>query len=176
MQHTKNALHLWKANMPHTPPLVLIVDDDWMNRELLQAHLSEYTCVTAPNGEKALEIALSQRPDLILLDLRLPGMSGYEVCTRLRAAPETERIPVLVISALDDDFSRQRAVDSGVDDFLARPFDGLTLHTRARALLRTKALGDELGRREAVLAAVLRDRLGAEAASALLDAYFNALG
>ncbi len=162
--------------MPHTPPLVLIVDDDWMNRELLQAHLSEYKALGAPNGEKALEIARSQHPDLILLDLRLPGMSGYEVCSQLRADIQTASIPVLVISALDDDASRQRAIEAGIDDFLTRPFDGLTLHTRVRALLRTKALSDEMGRREQILIEVLRARLGDDAASATLDAYYHALG
>jgi two-component system cell cycle response regulator len=162
--------------MPYTPPLILIVDDDWMNRDLLQAHLVEYTTVGAPNGEKALEIAHTQHPDVILLDLRLPGMSGYDVCVRLRADAATERIPVLVISALEDETSRQRAIDAGIDDFLSRPFDGLTLHTRVRALLRTKTLRDELDRRERVMEAVLRDRLGDEAAAATLDAYVAALG
>jgi CheY-like chemotaxis protein len=162
--------------MPQTPPLVLIVDDDWMNRELLQAHLSEYKTLGAPNGEKALEIARQQAPDLIMLDLRLPGMSGYEVCAQLRADPVTAPIPVLVISALEDDTSRQRAIDAGIDDFLSRPFDGLTLHTRTRALLRTKALGDELRQRERVLTEVLRARLGDETAAALLDDYWTALG
>jgi two-component system, cell cycle response regulator len=162
--------------MPHTPPLVLIVDDDWMNRELLQAHLAEYKTLGAPNGEKALELARTQHPDLILLDLRLPGMSGYEVCAQLRADSQTASIPVLIISALDDDTSRQRAIDAGIDDFLTRPFDGLTLHTRVRALLRMKALSDELLRREQILIEVLRARLGDDAASATLDAYFNALG
>jgi DNA-binding response OmpR family regulator len=132
---------------------VLIVDDEWMNREILQAHLENagYRALTANSGQKALELIASQPVDLVMLDVRMPGMSGYEVCAQLKAGESTRTIPVLLMTGLDGDDSKQEALQSGVDDFLMKPFDILTMLARIRSLLRIKQLSDILARREHLL-------------------------
>jgi DNA-binding response OmpR family regulator len=132
---------------------ILIVDDEWMNREILQAHLENagYNVLTANNGTKALEMVSEQSVDLIMLDVRMPGISGYEVCARLKADETARIIPVLLMTGLDGDDSKQEAIQAGVDDFLMKPFDTLTMLARIRSLLRIKQLNDELARREQAL-------------------------
>jgi DNA-binding response OmpR family regulator len=132
---------------------ILIVDDEWMNREILQAHLENagYTVLTANNGAKALEVVAAQSVDLVMLDVRMPGMSGYEVCVRLKSDEATRVIPVLLMTGLDGDDSKQEAVRAGVDDFLMKPFDTLTMLARIRSLIRIRQLNHELARREQAL-------------------------
>jgi two-component system cell cycle response regulator len=104
-------------------PIILVVDDDWMNRDLMQAHLTVagYEVVTANSGEKALQLVDAQMPDLILLDVRMHGMSGYDVCAHLKSQEATRHIPIIIVTALDKDEDYQRAVEVGADDFLPKP-------------------------------------------------------
>lgn len=111
----------------NNPPLILIVDDDWMSRELLQAHLDGYEVIMANNGEKALQMAVLRPPDLVIVDVRMPGINGYEFCVRLRANEVISHIPVLMLSALEGDEPRKRALESGANDLLAKPFDSVVL-------------------------------------------------
>ncbi|NWG17784.1 MAG: response regulator [Chloroflexi bacterium] len=154
-----------------SPPVVLVVDDDWMIREIIQAHLdyAGYTVLMAHSGEKALEITAQRTPDLVILDLRLQGIGGHEVCARLKADPRTRDSAVLITTAMDDDESRLRAVEAGADDFLPKPFDALVMLTRVKSLLRIKTLQDELRHRQQRLETILIRHVGAEAARRILD-------
>jgi CheY-like chemotaxis protein len=119
----------------NNPPLILIVDDDWMSRELLQAHLDGYQVLMANNGEKALQVAEANPPDLVIVDVRMPGISGYEFVARLRTNPIHQGIPVLMLSALEGEEPRQKALSVGANDLLNKPFDSLHLIARIRDLL-----------------------------------------
>ena len=119
----------------NNPPLILIVDDDWMSRELLQAHLDGYEVMMANNGEKALQMAVLRPPDLVIVDVRMPGISGYEFCVRLRADDVISHVPVLMLSALEGDEPRKRALESGANDILTKPFDSLVLMARVRSFV-----------------------------------------
>lgn len=136
---------------------ILIVDDDWMIREIMQTHLeyAGYTVLTAPSGEIGLELATTRVPDLVILDIRMQGMSGHEVAARLKAAPSTRNTAILITTAMDDDESRRRAVEAGADDFLAKPFDAIVMLTRVKSLLRIKTLQDELAHRRQQLRDIL---------------------
>lgn len=127
-------------------PLILVVDDDWMNREVMEAHLqaADYDVIVAHSGENALEMAFERPPDLILLDVRMQGLSGYEVCQRLKSNHATRYVPVVIVSALESDEDRLRAIRSGADDFVSKPYSSLVLLTRVKSLLRIKQLYDEL--------------------------------
>lgn len=146
-------------------PVILVVDDDWMNRDLLQAHLEAagYKVVTANSGEKALEIAAARTPDLIMLDVRMHGMSGYEVCARLKALESTQHVPVMIVTALDKDDDYLKAIEAGADDFLPKPFNSIIMLARIRSLLRIKTLYDRLR-------AVLRQHVAPETADQILAA------
>ncbi|MBN1966426.1 MAG: response regulator [Anaerolineae bacterium] len=113
---------------------ILIVDDDWMNREIVEAHLvaAGYRVATAASGEQALELVLSDLPDLVLLDVRLPGMEGYEVCRRLKSESHTRHVPVVMITALDTEADRRQALEAGADDTLIKPISSHTLLARIR--------------------------------------------
>lgn len=104
---------------------ILIVDDEYMNREILQAHLESngYRILMANNGTKALEAAVTRQPDLILMDVKMPDMTGFEVCYELRSRAETRHIPVLLVTALDDDETRGRSLRSGANGLLTKPYD-----------------------------------------------------
>lgn len=149
---------------------ILIVDDDWMIREIMQTHLeyAGYLVQTAPSGEIGLELATARTPDLVILDIRMQGMSGHEVCSRLKAAPATRNTAVLITTAMDDDESRRRAVEAGADDFLAKPFDAIVMLTRVKSLLRIKALQDELEQRERRLRHILTKHVNEETARLIL--------
>ena len=151
-------------------PLILVVDDDWMNRDLLQTHLqvAGYNVMTANSGEKALEIVGRQMPDLVLLDVRMHGMNGYEVCARLKGNEATRHIPVIIVTALDKDDDYQKAVEVGVDDFLPKPFNSILMLTRIRSLLRVKYQHDLLMQREERLRAVLDQYVAPETAAQIL--------
>lgn len=138
-------------------PVILIVDDDWMNREMMEAHLSaaSYRVCTAHNGEKALELAAKTPPDLVLLDIRMPDMNGYEVCRRLKNNQATRFTPVVMVTALQTDDDKLEAVEAGADDFLTKPFSSIMLLTRVKSLLRIKNLHDELEDRNRLLRRVL---------------------
>ena len=125
---------------------VLIVDDLFPNVKLLETKLSleYYDCLAAMNGRDALALAEKGLCDIVLLDVMMPGMDGYEVCRRLKTNPATAHLPVVIVTALDEPADRLRGLDAGADDFLTKPIDDTALFTRLRSLLRLKALTDEL--------------------------------
>ncbi len=125
---------------------ILVVDDIPANVKLLEARLlAEYFDVlTAEDGPKALSIVENTNVDLILLDIMMPGMSGFEVCERLKANPRTAHIPVVMVTALDQPSDRVRGLKAGADDFLTKPVNDLQLISRVKSLVRLKTLSDEL--------------------------------
>jgi len=125
---------------------VLIVDDLLPNIKLLEARLSAeyFNVVTATNGPEALELCRDGRCDIVLLDVMMPGMDGFEVCTRLKADPSTMHLPVVMVTALDQPTDRVRGLECGADDFLTKPVDELALIARVRSLTRLKIMLDEL--------------------------------
>ena len=134
-------------------PLVLVVDDNQQNRELLQAYLEDVDCraIPASDGPEALEILDKDPPDLILLDVMMPKMSGFEVCRRIKNDPKTSDIPVIMVTALNEFGDIERGIDSGTDDFLSKPVNKLELLTRVKTLLKLKHLTDKLQRTLAYL-------------------------
>jgi two-component system sensor histidine kinase/response regulator len=126
--------------------LLLVVDDDPVNAELLAELLAalDYRVVTAFSGAAALEVVRERRPDLVLLDIMMPGLNGYEVCRRLKEDPATAGIPVVFVTALSDTDDKVRAIEAGADEFLTKPFSRPVLVARVRSLLRLKRAGDEL--------------------------------
>jgi putative two-component system response regulator len=130
---------------PHVP-IVLVVDDGAANRELIEACLAGIDCEirTAEDGKTALRMIEAQAPDLVLLDVQMPGMDGYEVCTRIRARPRGALLPVVMITALDHTHDRVLALEAGADDFMSKPVERVELVARVRSALRLKALYDTL--------------------------------
>jgi len=131
---------------------ILVVDDVTMNVRLLEAKLAgEYFHVlTASSGEAALEMARAERPDLVLLDVMMPGMDGFEVCRRLKTNPATAEIPVVMVTALSEACDRVRGLEAGADDFLTKPVDDVALFARVRSLVRLKRMMEEWRLREEV--------------------------
>lgn len=129
---------------------VLVVDDVATNRLLLRAKLSAayYDVVVAEDGPRALELARSEQPDMVMLDVMMPEMDGFTVCARLKADPETAHIPVIMVTALDTAEERIRGLEAGADDFLSKPFNDLALFARVRSLMRMKMMFDELRLRD----------------------------
>ncbi len=132
---------------------VLIVDDNVQNLILLETHLSNqgYEVVTARNGMEALEKIRKDSIDLVLLDVMMPGMDGYEVCRRIKENEETRIIPVVMVTALKEMEDKIRGIEAGADDFLSKPYNKLELLTRVKSLLRVKKLNEELERAQNVL-------------------------
>jgi adenylate cyclase len=126
---------------------ILVVDDVEKNVKLLSDLLTfkGYAVVTASGGKDALDRVASERPDLILLDVMMPDMNGYDVCRRLREQPETSVLPVVMVTALDPAQERVKGIEAGADDFLTKPINQGELLARVRSLLRIKALHDQLG-------------------------------
>ncbi len=133
---------------------VLVVDDIHANRRLMEAKLEAkyYTVLLAENGLDALEKARTERPHIILLDVMMPGMDGYEVCERLKQDDATRHIPVVMLTALNDREDRLRGLEAGADDFLSKPVDDFALMARLEALTRYNAVASELRQREATSA------------------------
>ncbi len=136
---------------------VLVVDDVPANLKLLEAKLSAeyFDVLTATNGPDALAICERGEPDIVLLDVMMPGMNGFEVCRRLKSTPATAHIPVVIVTALDQPRDRLQGLDAGADDFLTKPLDDVALFARVRSLARLKSMTDELRNR-----AVASRRLG----------------
>ncbi len=125
---------------------ILVVDDLEPNRRLLQVRLEAdyYQVETAEDGPEALDLAFANPPDLVLLDVMMPKMDGFEVCRRLKADPRCAHVPVIILTALDQREDRIRGLEAGADDFLSKPFDDAVLRARARNLLWLKSVTDEL--------------------------------
>ena len=130
---------------------ILVVDDIESNVRLLEAKLSAeyYDVLTASDGPTALAIAASELPDIVLLDVMMPGMDGFQVCRRLKDDPATRHVPVVLVTALDGRADRVAGLEAGADDFLTKPIDDVMLFARVRSLTRLKAVIDELRAREA---------------------------
>jgi adenylate cyclase len=141
------------SNAPSELQTILAVDDTPANLALLAALLSEdYRVTAATNGQKALELAMANPPDLVLLDIMMPVMSGYEVLEHMRANPRLRDIPVVVTSAVDQLESVVRCVQLGAEDYLVKPFDQTLLRARVDASLEKKRLRDEVQAQAAEIA------------------------
>jgi two-component system cell cycle response regulator len=125
---------------------VLVVDDILANVKLLEARLSAeyFEVLTAHSGKEALDILARERVDVVLLDVMMPGMDGFEVCRRIKQTPLLAHIPVIMVTALDQPSDKVQGLDAGADDFLTKPVDDIALITRVKNLARLKVLADEL--------------------------------
>ncbi|MHC4131254.1 MAG: response regulator [Planctomycetota bacterium] len=144
------------VNESEKAPVVLIVDDNEQNLELIQAYLEDLDCETMPayDGQQALDVIAQNPPDLILLDIMMPKMSGFEVCKRVKNDPKTAEIPIIMITALHEFGDIERAIEAGTDDFLSKPVNRLELTTRVRTMLKLKHLSDKLERTLAYLSEI----------------------
>ena len=127
---------------------VLIADDIQQNRELLEAYLADegYEILMASDGQQTMQLVDKHQPDLILLDIMMPRMSGYEVCSQIKGDPARRGIMVLIVTALNETGDIEKAVNAGCDDFLTKPVNRLELRTRVRSLLRVRHLANERDR------------------------------
>ena len=145
---------------------VLVVDDNPHNLELLQAYLEDLGCTIrgATDGREAIDSVAASTPDLILLDIMMPRMSGYQVCQEVKRSPETRDIPIIMVTALDQASDRVQGLEAGADDFLTKPVDDLAMTTRVKSLARLKHATDELKLRASTGAS-----LGMETQTEVLD-------
>ena len=156
------------AQTPHSPDFtssppvvgsIMLVDDNVQNLELLQAYLEEIGCPirTATDGQEALDLVAKDQPDIILLDIMLPRMSGFQICKKIKGSAETRGIPIIMVTALNEVSDVERAVECGADDFLTKPVNRLELLTRVRSLLRVRNLQRELDRTLAEMRRIVRE-------------------
>ena len=172
MTTTDRSVELAVAAPPAPPaakPKLLIVDDTPLNLKLLGDLLAVkgYAVATASSGEEALARLAQEVPDLVLLDVMMPGLSGYDVCRRIRADPATALLPVVMVTSLDPQQERVHGIEAGADDFLSKPINQPELFARVQSLLRIKALQDEVRRQAEALArwnVELEDRVRAQIA------------
>jgi two-component system alkaline phosphatase synthesis response regulator PhoP len=152
----ENPSPLPAATAPPHVPRILIADDNAQGVELLEAYLADgdWELRTAADGEQTLKQVADWQPDLILLDVMMPRISGFEVCKRLRANPATRDIAVLMITALDQPSDTERAVEAGTNDYLTKPINKTELLLRVRSMLRVRHLTRELDRALAYIEAV----------------------
>jgi len=139
-----------------TKPIVLVVDDSAANRDLIEACLADVACEvrSAESGTRALQVISSEPPSLVLLDVQMPGMDGYEVCRRIKAMPGGSLLPVVMITALNQTNDRVMALQAGADDFLTKPVDRVELVARVRSALRLKSTYNTLDSAEQVIFAL----------------------
>jgi DNA-binding response OmpR family regulator len=151
------------ATARSTPARILVVDDLAEIRDLLQVYLEDegYQVLTAGNGEEALAAVATHPPDLILLDIMMPGTDGYEVCRRLKSNEKTAFIPIVMLTALQDLEHRLQGIELGTDEYLTKPFRRLELLTRVRSLLRVKALHDQVAAYNRLLEQKVAERTAA---------------
>ena len=140
-------------NENETKPLVLVVDDNEQNLELILAYLEDVDCqtISATSGIEALDIVRKKLPDLVLLDVMMPKISGFEVCRRMKNDPQTADIPIIMVTALNELADIEKAINSGTDDFLSKPVNKWELITRVKTMLKLKHLTDRLERTLAYL-------------------------
>jgi adenylate cyclase len=141
------------SELDESKPTILVVDDVERNVRLLEAVLVShgYHVVSARSGQEALERVAGAAPDLVLLDIQMPGMDGYEVCRRLREEPATGFLPVVMVTSSDTEV-RVNAIEVGADDFITKPFNQQELLARVRSLIRIKRYHDTIERQTAELA------------------------
>jgi two-component system cell cycle response regulator len=146
IEHPNAKIGYRKTNGIETmKPKVLIVDDEPINIELLEGYLSkDYDILKAHDGNKAIIIVEANPPDIILLDIMMPGMNGYEVCKKLKDDPKTVHIPIVMVTALHETKDRKEAIEAGADDFISKPFDISELTVRVKSHLRIKLYYDTL--------------------------------
>ncbi|MCX6545769.1 MAG: response regulator [Acidobacteria bacterium] len=137
---------------------IIVIDDTDVSAEVLKRLLLRdgHTVEVAHDGESGLEAVRRSIPDLVLLDVMMPGINGFEVCRRIKSDPATRLTPVVLVTTLDGRDDRIRGMDAGADDFLTKPVDGMELRARVRALLRLKRFTDELDSAEAVILGMAR--------------------
>jgi two-component system, OmpR family, alkaline phosphatase synthesis response regulator PhoP len=135
-------------------PKIVIADDNDQNVELLEAYLSDFDCEirTAHDGEETLQVVEEFAPDLLLLDVMMPRLSGFEVCKKIRANPDSKDLLILMITALNEAADFERGVQAGTDDFLTKPVNKVELLCRIRSMLRVRHLKSQLDRTLAYLA------------------------
>lgn len=135
---------------------VLVVDDNPQNLELILAYLEDIDCQSIPaeGGQQALEIIRNNPPDLVLLDVMMPKISGFEVCKRIKSNPKSADIPVIMVTALNEIGDIEKAINSGTDDFLSKPVNKWELLTRVKTMLKLKHLSDQLERTLAYLSEI----------------------
>ncbi|HEX9431700.1 MAG TPA: response regulator [Burkholderiales bacterium] len=140
---------------------ILVVDDQRSNAEMMAGVLKArgYSVYIALDGQQALEQVREMHPDLVVSDILMPGVDGYDLCRRLRSAPETALLPVILVTSLDAQSERIKGLEAGADDFLSKPVNWEELFARVRSLLRVKALQDELKDVNAKLAERVRDQV-----------------
>lgn len=132
---------------------ILVADDNVQNLELIEAYLLDLDCqvLTAVDGEETLTRVRDGHPDIILLDVMMPKMSGFEVCKKLKSDPATRSIPVLMVTSLHENSDIERGVEAGADDFLSKPIHKQILIKRVQSLLKVRKLESELERTLAYL-------------------------
>ncbi len=145
-----------------TPPRILIADDNAMNLDILQTRLAVhgYDILTATDGEAALALAREQQPDLILLDVMMPKLDGFEVCRRLRGDPALPFMPIILVTARTDPKDVVAGLEAGGDEYLTKPVDQAALVARVKSMLRLKALHDTVQEQAVLLEGRVRDQVG----------------
>ncbi len=158
-------------NTQDIPGKILVIDDDPRNRKLVEKYLSMigYQVFQAEDGFSGLMAARQYKPDLILLDIIMPGMNGFQVCQTLRGDPETANIPIVIVTALYETEQRIAALESGADDFLTKPFSIYELGARVKSLLRIKHQHDELERRNRLFYQVMTRYMAPEVSEQILQ-------
>ena len=136
------------STLPAGPHRILIADDNVANRELLEAYLAEFECEidSSVDGQDTLDKIASFQPDLVLLDVMMPKLSGFEVCKQIKDNPQTSAVMVLMVTALNELGDIERAVAAGTDDFMSKPVQKVELLKRVENMLKFKGVKDELQR------------------------------
>ncbi len=149
-----------KLNLPKfdTPITILAVDDDTTNLMVIEKMLKPHDCIvrTCTSGQQAIDEVWKELPDVILLDVMMPEMDGFEVCRRLKGSQSTRLVPVVIVTALQEKEDRIKGIQAGCDEFLSKPIDRLELLARVHALAQVKRLNDELDHAEAVVLSLAR--------------------
>lgn len=147
-------------NLPkfHRPLHVLAVDDDTTNLLVIDKMLAPHGCIVerATSGQQAIDMVWKKLPDVILLDVMMPGMDGFEVCKRLKGSETTRLVPIIIVTALQEREDRIRGIQAGCDDFISKPIDRLELIARVHALGQVKRLNDDLDHAESVVLSLAR--------------------